>query len=74
MESQYVNIVAKVSFPQWRNFLSTWKNNGIRAEFRKFNEDVDQYFVRQRIVAVWDVDKTMLRGVSERDNPSTFLA
>jgi hypothetical protein len=52
----------------------TWQNKRIQGNYRKFEEDQDADFVRMRMVAMWEAQETMERGVSERDNPSTFLA
>jgi hypothetical protein len=58
----------------WKEFLSAWKYKGIQGAYRKFGEPQDMDFNRQRMKAIWEAQETMERGVSERDNPSTFLA
>jgi hypothetical protein len=40
----------------------------------EFNEDSDAGFVGMRMIETRQAEETMQRGVSEGDNPSTFLA
>jgi hypothetical protein len=44
------------------------------GEVRAFNEAVYEDFIRIRMIATWQAEETMERAVSERRNPSTFLA
>jgi hypothetical protein len=60
--------------PQWQEMLLLWKNKGIQEELRKFDDEWDAYFSRMRMIAICHSHETMVRGVSERDNPSAFLA
>jgi hypothetical protein len=41
---------------------------------RAFHDEQDADFLRMRMIAIWEAEETMQRGVSERHYPSTFLA
>jgi hypothetical protein len=60
--------------PQWIEMLRIRQEKCIGPEFRELDQDLDAAFWRMRSIAVQQAEETMQRGVSERDNPSTFLA
>jgi hypothetical protein len=41
---------------------------------RKFDEERDVDAIRRRMVEIIEAQETIERGVSERSNPTTFLA
>jgi hypothetical protein len=41
---------------------------------REFDEEADNDRGKMRMIAVWEGQETMLRGVSDRDNPSGLFA
>jgi hypothetical protein len=59
---------------QWRDMFQVMSQMGIHGEIRKFDEEGDADFIRVSMVAAWQPEETMQRAVSERDNPTTFLA
>jgi hypothetical protein len=69
-----LGIVENVSLPQWRSFIEVWTGKNTQGRFRKFGEGLDERFIYQRTVAIWEAQETMERGVSERDNASALLA
>jgi hypothetical protein len=54
--------------------LRAQKSKEIQRKFRNFDEEQDADFIRMRMLAIWEAQETMKRGVIERDNRSTFLA
>jgi hypothetical protein len=59
---------------QCKNMLQKWKFKGIRALCREFDEAQDAAGVKMRMIGIWEAQETMERAVSERDDPSTFIA
>jgi hypothetical protein len=59
---------------QWREISTIAKNKGIQLECRQCDEDFDAPCIKMKMIAIRRAQETMERGVSERDNPSTFLA
>jgi hypothetical protein len=49
-------------------------NQDIRGKYRKFDGKMNADFIKMRVIAIREAQETMERGVSERDNPSTFPA
>jgi hypothetical protein len=62
------------TMPQWQKKKKMMKSKGIEILAREFNEEGDAEFVKMRMVAIWEAQETMERGVDERSNPSVFLA
>jgi hypothetical protein len=50
------------------------RQKGIYVRIRAFDEELDENVIPMRMIATWQAQETMERGVSERDNSSTFLA
>jgi hypothetical protein len=50
------------------------KDKGIQGVYRAFDEELDSPFIQMRMIAIRQAHEMMEHGVSERDNPSTFLA
>jgi hypothetical protein len=67
-------IVENVSLPQWRSFIDVWTGKNTQGRVRKFGEGLDEPFIHQRTVAIWEAQETMEQGVSESDNASALLA
>jgi hypothetical protein len=45
MEREHVDLVTNVSLPQWKVFLSAWRNKGIQRAFGKLDEAQDAEFI-----------------------------
>jgi hypothetical protein len=60
--------------PQWQTMIKMVKSKGITMICGPFDENVDANFMKMRIVAIWEAQETMERGISERNNPNAFLA
>jgi hypothetical protein len=58
------------SMPQWKNMMKTMKEKRHQVWAREFDERADAEFVRMRMVAIWEAQETMERGVEERSNSS----
>jgi hypothetical protein len=54
MKPEHVDLVQNMSLPQRMEFLSTWKNKEIQGAYRKFDDDQESEFVRQRMIAIWE--------------------
>jgi hypothetical protein len=74
MAQQRFDPIQYTNSPQWREMLVVWKYNGIQRVCRPFYQSLDEPFIEMRMIAICEAEETMHRGVSERDNPSTFLA
>jgi hypothetical protein len=74
MERQRFDPIKYTNSPEGREILSEWKYQGVQGEYRRFEEEKDAGFIKMRLITIWEAQETMERGVSERDNPSTFLA
>jgi hypothetical protein len=60
--------------PQWQNMMKMMRSKWIQVWASEFDEEGDAEFVKMRMVAIWEAQETMERGVEERSNPSLFLA
>jgi hypothetical protein len=72
-----IRLIRDVSFHceySWRNLLLTRKSQSLTVKLREFDEGLDGPLVKMRMISILQAQETMERGVSERDNPSTFLA
>jgi hypothetical protein len=74
MERKQLDPAVYVNSPQWREMLMEWRRKDVRGLYRTVDDELDRNFFRMRSIAIWDALETMEHGVSERDNPSTFLA
>jgi hypothetical protein len=50
------------------------KRKRIQAVTRERDEREDDYYIRMRIVAIWETQEAMERGVEGRSNSPIFLA
>jgi hypothetical protein len=62
------------TMPQSLEMAKMRKNKGLVVHCRAFDGDLDAPIVTMRMIAIRQAQETMERGVSERDNPFTFLA
>jgi hypothetical protein len=51
-----------------------YQSREIRGRYKKAEDDVDDGVLRMTSLEIWEAQKTMERGVRERDNSLTFLA
>jgi hypothetical protein len=59
---------------EWSHFMDTWKCQGTTGQIREFDEEgLDADCIQIRVLTLREAEESMERGVSERDNPSTFL-
>jgi hypothetical protein len=55
--------------------MMMWKKeDGLGLWVRQFDEEADAQWIKMGMAAIWEANEEMERGVSERDNLSTFLA
>jgi hypothetical protein len=45
----------------------------MQGTYRKFEEHQDADLVRMTMVAIWEAQETMERGIAEGDHPSGFI-
>jgi hypothetical protein len=70
---QQANVM--ISTPAWQRFMGTWKSQGTAGQIREFDEEgLDADCIKMRMLGLWEADEAMNSGVSERDQPTTFLA
>jgi hypothetical protein len=50
------------------------ETQGHARSARKIDDEADEEYAKMRSIAIWEAQATMERGVSERDDASTFLA
>jgi hypothetical protein len=55
------------SIPQWQVMMNMIGTPGVQVVAREFDEKEDTYYVRMRMVAIWEAQEAMERGVEERD-------
>jgi hypothetical protein len=73
-EAEYTNPLLYIGCRQWHDMYNMMKRKDIQGFIRKFDESKDEEFIPMRTIAIREAHETMLRGVSERHDPSTFLA
>jgi hypothetical protein len=54
--------------------MKTMREKGIQFFVRTFDEERDADCVKMRMLAIWEAQEVMERGVSGRSNPTAFLA
>jgi hypothetical protein len=59
---------------QGQQMLNTRKNKGITMEGRELEEEMDPVTTRMGTVEILEAQEVMERRVSERSNPTAFLA
>jgi hypothetical protein len=74
MERRNADPTEYVTMPQWCELWRIWKDKGLSGMYKKAEGDVDDNLLRMRSIAIWEAQKWMERGVSDRDNSATFLA
>jgi hypothetical protein len=50
------------------------QDEGVQVVAREFDEKEDADYVRMRIVAIWEAQEAMERGLEEREHPSLYFA
>jgi hypothetical protein len=60
--------------PQWPGMMKTMREKGIQFLVRTFDKERDADCVKMRMVAIWEAQEEVERGVSEWSNPTAFLA
>jgi hypothetical protein len=75
MRSDTVSIEAVgVSHRQSQELMEMIRRKRIQGEAREFDEREDAEFVKMKMVAIWEAQETMERGVVGRRNSPDFLA
>jgi hypothetical protein len=50
------------------------KRKWIQGEIRKWQDERDEELLKMAMIATWQAEETVQRGVGERDSTSVFLA
>jgi hypothetical protein len=56
------------------NWVSVERSPKGKSSITPWKQDTGALFVRMRSIAIWEAQEMMERWVSERDDPSPFLA